>query len=195
MEGAVGGWGDMDRMPAPPMTGAFDVGMAFTEAELDFILFEGEQFQSHHNAAAALCPYSDALLSASELLDPKQHGGACKARSHHYSRRLALSASAMCAGGRRVPQPLHDMAYEAPTVRCIHRRRLPDRSSHASLQLLAQALPGLPFPASMVTSIQQGQPQFVTDFGHDAGLVGSGFGIDPASEQARARACSFRDDG
>ena len=36
MEGAAGGWGEMN-MQAP----AFDVGMAFSEAELDFILFEG----------------------------------------------------------------------------------------------------------------------------------------------------------
>lgn len=50
------------------------------------------------------------------------------------------------------------------------------------LQLLAQALPGLPFPASMMTSMQQPQSQYLTDFGPDAGLVGSGFGIDPASE-------------
>ena len=38
MEGAAGGW---DDMPAPSVPGAFDVGMAFTEAELDFFLLEG----------------------------------------------------------------------------------------------------------------------------------------------------------
>ena len=38
MEGAAGGW---DDMPAPSASAAFDVGMAFTEAELDFFLLEG----------------------------------------------------------------------------------------------------------------------------------------------------------
>jgi len=37
MEGASGGWSDMNHTTGP----AFDVGMAFSEAELDFILFEG----------------------------------------------------------------------------------------------------------------------------------------------------------
>ena len=37
MEGAAAGWGDMNHMPAP----AFDIGMAFSEAELDFLLMEG----------------------------------------------------------------------------------------------------------------------------------------------------------
>jgi len=40
MEGADCGWDDTN-MPQPSLTGAFDVGMAFTEAELDFILYEG----------------------------------------------------------------------------------------------------------------------------------------------------------
>lgn len=36
MEGAAGGWGDMSMQ-----TPAFDCRLAFSEAELDMILFEG----------------------------------------------------------------------------------------------------------------------------------------------------------
>ena len=96
--------------------------------------------------------------------------------------RLGL-AMATHAGGQRIPS-LHDTAYEAPPVRCIPCNIVARAEAlvNPAQQLLAQALPGLPFHASMVASLQQPQSHFLTDFGPDTGLVGSGFGIDPAGE-------------
>jgi hypothetical protein len=51
MEGAAGGWGDMN-MQAP----AFDCGMAFSAAELDYILFEGSHHASVLGSSCLTCP-------------------------------------------------------------------------------------------------------------------------------------------
>ena len=195
MEGAAAGWEDMSSMPAPSLPGPFDVGMAFTEAEIDFILIEG---CITAKLLAAYCPAFSRRIILLTLLALHQSCwiqntmpvcAAYVTAAHDFAGPVcALSefcGVATCAGGHQMSPPLHDTAYEPPQVRCIPRNTLAVSSiaCHASLQLLAQALPGLPFPASMAASMQQ-QPhsQFLTDFGPDAGLVGSGFGIDPASE-------------